>query len=199
MTLLRVAIVDDHPLILRATEDLVRAEPEMTVVGTARNLAEARRLLEDSSPDVVVLDVRLGQENGLALIERARQVGAAVVVLSSFDYPEYVDAAWQAGASGYILKSAPLGELTDAIRHAHVGAVTFQRRPLGAGKGLSGRERQIVLAVADGETNEQIAQALGLSRKTVEAHLRRLFERYSVSARSELVALTLRRGWLETH
>ena len=157
-------------------------------------------LLDETRVDVLLLDIRMGSESGLRLLSDA--VGArgpsgvpAVVVLTAYDYPQYAEAALRLGASGYVLKTAPIGELVDAIRRAASGGLAFSIRP--RGPTLSARELDVVRQVVDGRSNDEIATALGITPKTVETHLRRLFERFDLASRTELATKALREGWME--
>jgi DNA-binding NarL/FixJ family response regulator len=168
----------------------------MVLAGTAATLDEARPLLDASTVDVLLLDLRLGEEFGLAVFEGASDL-PAIVVATSYDYPQYVDAALRLGAVGYILKTAPVDELLEAIRRAAAGKLSFEVRPGNRGARLSAREREVVAAVVDGLSNDEIAGRLGISPRTVESHLRRLFERLAVASRTELATRAVREGWLE--
>jgi DNA-binding NarL/FixJ family response regulator len=122
-----------------------------------------------------------------------------VIVLTSYDYPQYAEAALRLGASGFVLKTAPISELLDAIRRAAAGGLAFGVRPGRAGlvARLSERELDVVRLVVDGRSNDEIAFRLGIGPKTVESHLRRLFERLDIASRTELATRALREGWLE--
>jgi DNA-binding NarL/FixJ family response regulator len=122
-----------------------------------------------------------------------------VIVLTSYDYPQYAEAALRLGASGFVLKTAPIAELLDAIRRAAAGGLAFAVRPLAAASHvrLSERELDVVRLVVDGRSNDEIAVRLGIGAKTVESHLRRLFERLDIASRTELATRALREGWLE--
>jgi DNA-binding NarL/FixJ family response regulator len=193
---IRVAVVDDHPLVREGTAALLAAEPDLAVVGTAGALDDAAALLAAERPDVVVLDIRLGEESGLRLLGAGD--GPAIVIVTSYDYPQYVDAALRMGAAGYVLKTAPVAELVDAIRRAAAGGLAFGRRPrAGSVAALTARELDVVRLVVDGRSNDEIGSALGIGAKTVESHLRRLFERFGLASRTELATRALREGWLE--
>jgi DNA-binding NarL/FixJ family response regulator len=193
---IRVAILDDHPVVRAGTAAIVESAAGMVLAGTAATLDEARPLLDASTVDVLLLDLRLGEEFGLAVFEGAGDL-PAIVVATSYDYPQYVDAALRLGAVGYILKTAPVDELLEAIRRAAAGKLSFEVRPGNRGARLSAREREVVAAVVDGLSNDEIAGRLGISPRTVESHLRRLFERLAVASRTELATRAVREGWLE--
>jgi len=143
----------------------------------------------------------LARQPGLSIVGVAGTVEEAetrpaIVVLTSYDYPQYADAAMRLGAAGFVLKTAPITELIDAIRLAASGGMAFGRRPVGAVR-LSERELDVVRLVVDGRSNDEIGARLGIGAKTVESHLRRLFERLDVASRTELATRALREGWLD--
>ena len=196
---IRVGVVDDHAVVRDGTAALLEREPDIEVVGVAGTLESAAALLE-LRPDVLVVDIRLGHENGFALVRDVSAArGPAIVILSAFDYPQFVDAALRLGASGYVLKTDPFGNLVHAIRQVAAGGVAYSVRPSPAGeRRLSRREVEVVALVVEGRSNDEIAARLGISVKTIESHLTRIFERTEVASRTELAARAIREGWLET-
>jgi DNA-binding NarL/FixJ family response regulator len=194
---IRVAIVDDHPVVREGTAALLDAQAGLRVVGTASSIEEASSLLDPTAVDVLLLDIRLGSDSGLALLG-GDEPRPAIVVLTAYDYPQYVAAALRLGASGFVVKTAPVPELVDAIRRAAAGGLAFGRRPAAAAAAsLTAREREVVGLVVDGRSNDEVGAALGITTKTVEGHLRRLFDRLGVQSRTELATRALREGWLE--
>ena len=203
---IRIAIVEDHPVVREGTAAILAAQPGLFVVGTAGSLTEARALLARVEVDVVLLDIRLGGESGLGLLASTDRPAAdsrpvnrpAIVVLTAYDYPQYADAALRMGAAGFVLKTAPLGEIVAAIRLVADGGLAFRVRPTGPGtERPTVRELDVVRLVVDGCSNDQIGSALGIGARTVETHLRRLFERFAIASRTELATRALREGWLE--
>lgn len=193
---IRVAVVDDHPLVREGTAAIVARADDMEIAGVAGSLDELRPML-DGSVDVLLLDLRLGQESGFELLRGSAGVTLpAVVCLTSYDYPQYADAAMRLGASGFVVKTAPTSELLDAVRRVAAGGMAFGIRP-GRGVVLSDRERQVVQLIVAGASNDEIGAQLGISARTVESHLRRLFDRTQVASRTELASRALREGWLE--
>jgi DNA-binding NarL/FixJ family response regulator len=192
---IRVAVVDDHPLVREGTAAIVARADDMEITGVAGSLEELRPILE-APVDVLLLDLRLGQESGFDVLRAGTRPMPAVVVLTSYDYPQYADAALRLGAAGFVVKTAPTSELLDAIRRAAAGGLAFGVRP-GNGVMLSDRERDVLRLVVDGASNDEIGARLGISSRTVESHLRRLFERLAVASRTELAGRALREGWLE--
>ena len=199
MTAVRVVIVDDHPVVRDGTAALLGRQPGIVIVGTAGSLDEARDTLGSTPADVVLLDIRLGAESGLTLLTDVPEPRPGVIVLTAYDYPQYAEAALRLGASGFVLKTAPIAELLDAIRRVAAGGMAFSVRPrAGAGIArLSERELEVVRLVVDGRSNDEIGARLGIGPKTVESHLRRLFERFDLASRTELATRALREGWLE--
>lgn len=194
--MIRVAVVDDHPLVREGTAALVERAEDMEIAGVAGSLTEVVPILGAGGVDVLLLDLRLGTESGFDLLRSSHGPMPAVVVLTSYDYPQYADAALRLGASGFVVKTAPTSELLDAIRRAAAGGLAYGVRP-GMGVLLSAREREVLRLVVDGASNDEIGARLGISSRTVESHLRRLFERLSVASRTELAGRALREGWLE--
>jgi DNA-binding NarL/FixJ family response regulator len=202
--LIRVAIVDDHPVVRQGIAALLGAHAEIEVVGSAGSVEEAVALLGRTPIDVLLLDIRLGADSGLRLLDggdtaasSARPAMPAIVVLSAYDYPQYAEAALRLGAAGFVVKSAPLEELLDAIRRAAGGGMAFGVRPRAGQERVSPRELDVIRLVVEGRSNDEVGAALGIGVKTVETHLRRLFERFSVASRTELAARALREGWLD--
>jgi DNA-binding NarL/FixJ family response regulator len=119
------------------------------------------------------------------------------VVLSAYDYPQYSEAAFRLGAAGFVVKSAPLEELVGAIRRAATGAGASGTRRRRSPTRVSPRELDVVRLVVEGRSNDEIGAGLGIGVKTVETHLRRLFERFELVSRAELAARAVREGWLD--
>jgi DNA-binding NarL/FixJ family response regulator len=197
-TEVRVIVVDDHPVVREGTASLLAAQPGIAVVATAGSTDEAREAIGRVEADVLLLDIRLGSDSGLRLLGDATN-GPAIIVLTAYDYPQYAEAALRLGASGFVLKTAPIADLLDAIHRVAAGGLAFAVRPAAGlpGKHLSQRELDVVRLVVDGRSNDEIGARLGIGPKTVESHLRRLFERFDVASRTELATRALREGWLE--
>jgi two-component system response regulator DesR len=201
---IRLVAVDDHPAILSAIGDAARGTPDLDLVATAASVADALDRVARHEPDVLVCDVWLGTEaDGLRLIERfgpARR--PRVVVYTGFEHRSFLRAAFEAGAAGYVGKAEPVATLLDAVRAVAAGETVFPPVTLvalrDAPRRPTDREIQTIRLLAGGATNDEIAMHLGISIKTVESHLRRLFGRYGVLSRTELAMLAVREGWLGT-
>jgi DNA-binding NarL/FixJ family response regulator len=193
---IRVAIVDDHPVVREGTAALLATVPGLCIAGTAGSLEDSIPLLDPVAVDVLLLDIRLGSQSGLTLLGGKASL-PAIVVLTAYDYPQYAAAALRLGASGFVLKTAPIAELVEAIRRVASGGLAFGVRPIGLAPIFTAREREVVALVVEGRSNDEIGAALGITSKTVEAHLRRLFDRLGLQSRTELATRALREGWLE--
>jgi DNA-binding NarL/FixJ family response regulator len=202
-TPIRVLLVDDHPAILDAVAAGVRAADDLELAGTARTPAEARLALDGAggSIDVVVSDVQLaGDAEGLKLLDGMAGDGPAVLLLSSYDQPPLIRSAFERGAAGYLIKTSPVAEILDAVRTVAGGGTAFTAAMLRAIRSAprrpSDREIEVLGLLCAGASNDEIGSRLGVTEKTVESHLRRLFDRYGVLSRTELAVLALREGWV---
>ncbi len=199
--MIRVAIIDDHPVVRDGTAALLAAAPGLAVAWTAGTLAEANTLLGTAPVDVLLLDIRLEGESGFRLLSEAGDPPPtaplpAILVLSAYDYPQYVEAAHRLGAAGFLVKTAPISALVAAISTVAAGGTAFETIP-GRAARLSPRELDVVRLVVAGRTNDEIGAALGIGTKTVETHLHRLFGRFGLASRAELASRATREGWLE--
>lgn len=200
--MIRLAIVDDHPAILDAVAGAVAARPGIAIVGRATGVDEAVELVERTTPDVVLCDVWIGgQPGGLELVKRyGGGRGPRMLMLSGFEQTSFLRVAFDAGAAGYLSKASEIDEILDAIEAVAAGENRFPAMTLRALRDAprqpSGRELEALRLLARGATNDEIAVGLGISIKTVESHLRRLFGRYGVLSRTELALLAVREGWL---
>jgi DNA-binding NarL/FixJ family response regulator len=206
-----VAIIDDHPAIVASIGAAIEAAPDMVLAGTAGSLAEADALLEPHVTDIDVLLLDLQLESGaeglrlLAMLDaeapdRGDGDGPAVMILSGFDQPSLVRAAFERGASGYVVKTADVPEILDAIRAVAAGGTTFSaaavRSVRSAPRLPSDRELEVLALIGAGASNAETAGSLGLSEKTIESHLRRMFDRYGVLSRTELAVLAINERWI---
>ena len=202
--MIRLAVVDDHPAIAAAIAAAARGHPEIELVGRAIDVAGGIALIEEARPDVVLCDVWLGGEpGGLELVRRfGAGRGPAILMLSGFEQASFLRAAFESGAAGYLSKAAELDEIIEAVGAVAAGETRFPAVTLRALRDAprrpSPREIEAIRLLARGSTNDEIATGLGISIKTVESHLRRLFGRYGVLSRTELAMLAVREGWLGT-
>jgi DNA-binding NarL/FixJ family response regulator len=197
-----VFVIDDHPLLREALNMLADAAGDLRVVGGAGSASAAIEPLRRLAPDLVLLDIDLGHEDGLEWLPRvaAAAPGARVLILTALREPARDEEALRAGARGLVLKSAPPETLLQAIRGVASGALWFDTSALGrahapagregaAGKAssLTPRELEIVSLIGEGLRNDDIARRLGITPKTVKNHLTALFDKVGVQSRLELV------------
>jgi DNA-binding NarL/FixJ family response regulator len=196
---IRVLLVDDHPALREGTAELMAHERDLEVVGAIGTLDEARAALAGSGIDVLVLDIRLQGERGLELLAEleGRPGAPAVVIWTAYDLPQYAAYAFRRGASGFVVKTAPTLELIQAVRQAAAGAVRFDPRPDLTVRELTSREHTLLSHLVAGLSNDEIATAMGVTTRTVEARLTRLYERFDIHSRAELVARVVGEGWLD--
>jgi DNA-binding NarL/FixJ family response regulator len=210
--LIRVLIADDHAIVRTGIRHVLETEPGFSVVGEASTGAEALALALELSPDVAVLDLSMPGGSGLqtAVELRRRCPGTRILILSMHDNPEYVLESLRAGVHGYLLTDSAAAELGAAIRAVcrgesffsppvarHLGAAV--RGELGAeGSGtlaaLTSRERQVLIGVAEGRTNKEMAQELGISHRTVESHRESLMRKLDVYTVAGLTKVALEEG-----
>ena len=191
-----VVVVDDHRLVRAGLRTIIDASSDLRVVGEAGDGAEAVAVVGEVAPDVVLMDLSMPGVDGIEAIRRLRATGATppVVVLTSFAEADRVRDAVEAGAIGYLLKDSEPGDVLDAVRAAAAGHAPLdprvarallpsaERRP--SGPALSDREREVLAHVARGQANKQIARALGISERTVKAHLGNVFRQLGVGDRT---------------
>ena len=205
---LRLLIADDHPVLREGLRSLIALQPQMEVVGEAADGAEAVAQALALRPDVILLDLVMPGSDGLAAIREIRQQdpAAKILVLTSYATDEHVFPALDAGAIGYLLKDTGRHELCEAVRTAARGGAalspTVAAKVLAhmrgdRGAGLSGRELEVLSAVARGQSNKQIARALRLSEATVKTHLVRVYRKLGTENRASTVSEAVRRGLLE--
>jgi two-component system, NarL family, response regulator DevR len=197
---IRVALIDDHSMFLEGLEAALSRFPDLELAAYGGTVEDARNLLVRRDLDVALLDVRLEDGNGLqALSERAPVDRPRVLVVSSFNVTQYAAAAARFGASGFLLKAVPLQALVGAIRVIHRGGAVFSAEQLESRfVTLTSRERDILRLAMEGFSNKEIGARIGLHRKTVEAHLSEIFEKYEIrGGRIELSIHAAEEGWLD--
>ena len=200
--MIRLGVVDDHPAIADAIARRAESAGDVEVAAVARTAADGAVLLSSADLDVVILDLDLGDgPSGLELLS-APVAGRRppVIVVSATRTPSLIRAAVELGASGYLVKTADVDEILLAARTVLAGGTWYRAADLQASatapRAPSGRELGVLGCVVGGLTNDEVGLRLGLSVKTVESHLRRLFDRYGVASRTELAVLALREGWV---
>jgi NarL family two-component system response regulator LiaR len=217
---IRVLVADDHAIVRKGLCALLATEPDIEVVGEAQDGAEAIAQVQALRPDVVLMDLAMPGMDGLEATRRitASQPGARVLVVTSYSGDEQIFPAIRAGALGYLLKDASPHELVQAIRQIHRGESslhpTVARRLLSEispdqGRSpspwapnqqrlvadlLTNRENEVLLLVAEGATNRQIAEELAISEATVRTHMSKILSKLNVSSRTQAALYALRQG-----
>ncbi len=210
--MIRVMIVDDHPVVRDGLRGVLAGEPDLDVVGEAGHGAEALARLRTVPADVVLMDLRMPEMGGVEAIAALREEApdTRVLVLTTFDTDRDVLPAIEAGATGYLLKDTPRAELVRAVRAAYRGEAVLSpavagklmgqvRRPApetGSTEALSARELEVLTLVAAGSTNRDAARRLFISEATVKTHLLHIYAKLDVRDRASAVAAGYRLGLL---
>ncbi len=205
--MIRLLIVDDHPVVRAGLVAVLSDEPGFEVVAEAADGDQAVRLAAASRPDVVLMDLRMPGVDGVAATARIVAEGdppPRVLILTTYETDDQILAAIEAGASGYLLKAAPQAEIVAGIRSVAAGQTALSpqvavrlvermRRPEPEAV-LTARETEVLRLVAKGRSNKQIAAALGIGEATVKTHLLKTFEKLGVADRTRAVTLAMERG-----
>jgi len=210
---IRILVADDHMIIRQGLRLILETEDDFDLVGEAPDGAEALRLCAEMNPDVVLMDLRMPGMDGLSAIEhlRAEQPGIAVVILTTFNEDDLMMRGLRAGAKGYLLKDTDRETLFNTIRAAVRGEtllkpeimkrVLLQMSATGVKESfptdLTGREMEVLKAVAQGERSKEIAIRLGISERTVKAHLASIYNRLGVDNRAAAIAVAAQKGLLK--
>jgi DNA-binding NarL/FixJ family response regulator len=206
--MIRIVVVDDHPVVREGLVAALRDEKEFKVVGAVGSAEDALPLVAAQRPDVILLDLELPAQSGLEAIPKLRDARpqSKILILTAYDTDERVVGALRAGAQGYLLKGASLEEIARAIRAVHGGGSYLAPRiaskvvgalsPGARAATLSDREREVLRLVAGGQANKQIAHTLGITERTVKFHVTSILTKLGADNRAQAVALATRRGLL---
>lgn len=215
MDKIRILIADDHAVVREGTRQFLEREDDLEVVGEAADGEEAIRLVGSLNPDVAIMDISMPNIDG---IEATRQIKAkypkvAVLILSAYDDDQFVFSLLEAGAAGYLLKSVRGNELVSAIREVSAGesvlhptiarkvlnrftSITSETQKRKTQDVLTEREIEVLQLATQGSSNQEIADSLFLSLRTVQSHLNHIFNKLDVSSRTEAVVRALKEGWV---
>lgn len=206
---IRVMIVDDHKVVRSGLSAFLMAYDDLTLVAEADSGEKALSLCQESSPDVVLMDLVMPKMNGAeateALLKQCRSL--KVIALTSFKEQDLVESVLKAGAIGYLLKDVDAEELAEAIRQAYAGKPTLapeaaqvliqaSRQPYKPGIDLTEREKEVLQLLVEGLTNPEIANRLYVSKSTVKFHVSSILSKLQVSSRTEAVAKALQENLL---
>lgn len=219
MDKIRLLIVDDHPTFRNGLTQMLDQEEDLECVGTAADGSTAISLATRLKPDIVLMDAVMPKLDG---IRAAREIHkncpkTAIIMLSAFDYESYIVSSLRAGARGYILKTSPLDRIISTIRLVHGGESVLDIKAtdklikhLQSSESDEGginteigfnmlypRELEVIGLAAQGMSNKEIADKLGISERTVQTHLLKIFKKLGASSRTQAVLYALRGGWIE--
>jgi DNA-binding NarL/FixJ family response regulator len=205
--MIRVLIVDDHPIVREGVTGVLAREPDIEVVGEADTLEEGLRLDGTRQPDVILLDLKLPGATALEGVTSFAGRGRGIVVFTAHDADAEVFGAIRGGARGYLLKGSPAAEIAEAIRLVHAGESYLSPRiaaklvkdvaaPRGRTGVLSPRERGVIRLVAAGLSNRQIGETLSITERTVKFHVTAILNKLGAENRAQAVAVAAERGLL---
>ena len=204
--MIKVLIVEDHPIVREGVTAVLERERDIDVVGAAGTIGEGLRLAAKLAPDVVLLDLKLPDADAVDGVAAFARAGRSIVVFTAYDADDDVFRAIRGGARGYLLKGSPAVEIAQAVRQVHAGEsylspriaaklVTGVTEPGGRGL-LIARERGVLRLVAAGQSNRQIAETLSISERTVKFHVTAIFNKLGADNRAQAVAIAAERGLL---
>ena len=204
---IKVMIVDDHPMVAEGIQSILESYDDISVVATLSSGQVAVERLEELAPDVVLLDLNMPGLNGLNATEMMLEVRpeTRIVILSMHDSPEYISTALRHGARGYILKDVPTEEIRTAIETVMGGkeylctgaAGSLEPKTMDGREPLTGREQTILLELAQGKSNKDVAAALNISVRTVETHRNNIRRKLGISSTAGLTRYALEHGVLQ--
>jgi len=206
-TRLRIAIVDDHPMVAEGIQSILESYDDVEVVGTLNSGRAVIDALDTLNPDVILMDLNMPDMGGLSATEIVleQRPGTRIVILSMHDSPEYISSALSHGAMGYLLKDVPTDEIKLAIdtvmrgeRYLCTGAQgSLTPKSGGARETLTGREQTILLQLAQGQSNKEVALTLDISVRTVETHRKNIKRKLGISSTAGLTLYALEHGVLQ--
>lgn len=204
----RLMIVDDHPMVAEGITAILESYADLEVVGTLSNGQQAVDQIDNLSPDVVLMDLNMPGMSGLSATEllRERRPETKVVILSMHDSPEYISTAMRHGAAGYVLKDSSTEEIRQAIlsvvggtNYLCAGAQSAATPAIDASERetLTNREQAILLQLAQGQSNKEVAQELNISVRTVETHRKNIKRKLGISSTAGLTRYAMENGVLQ--
>lgn len=205
--MIKILIVDDHPVVREGLDAILSTQADFTVVGAAGDGATALAQVAALAPDILLLDLEMPGMDGVAVLRRLRDAPHAVraIVFTAFDTDDRIVDAVRAGADGYLLKGAPREKLFNAIRVVHAGGsllepvvasklIDHMRRPAADPISLTPREQEVLALLAQGWQNKEISAELHIAERTVKFHVSSLLSKLDAGNRTEAVAIAVQRG-----
>ncbi len=213
MEAIKLLIVDDHPVVREGIGAMLRREPDFKIVGEASNGLEAVEKARELLPDVILMDLRMPELDGVEAITRIRADNPEVkfIILTTYSDDEYIFKGIAAGARAYLLKDAPRGELFKAIRMVFKGESLIQpviaskvldklaelSRKTPSADVLSEREIEVLQLMAKGVSNKDLADQLSITQSTVKTHITSIFQKLNVTTRTEAVTTAFKKGIIQ--
>jgi DNA-binding NarL/FixJ family response regulator len=210
---IKIMIVDDHPVVREGIGSMLKREVDFKIVGEATNGLEAVEKARTLSPDVVLMDLRMPEMDGVEAIARIREENHDIkfIILTTYSDDEYIFKGIAAGARAYLLKDAPRDDLFKAIRAVSRGESLIQpvvasrvldklaelSRKNPAAETLSEREEEVLRLMAKGHSNRDISEQLSITQSTVKTHITSIFQKLNVTTRTEAVTTALKRGIIQ--
>jgi len=213
---IKLLLVDDHPIVLEGIKSRLSAQDDLEVVGEAADGQEALRKAKELRPDLVLMDISMPNMNGLEAVTmlRKRVPDSKILILTMHDNREYIARIIRLGARGYLLKDTSPAELIRAIKLIHAGEVFFSpavsrvlldelangkkgKSPSAKAAALSEREREVLVLIADGRSNKEIAARLGVGVRTVETHRERIMRKLNIRTVAGLTKFAIANGMVE--
>lgn len=199
--MIRIVLAEDQNLLLSALSSLLNLEDDITVVGTASNGQDALKLVEETNPDICLMDIEMPVMTGLDAAEQLIDANCKVMILTTYARPGYFERAKKAKVSGYLLKDTPSEELAHSIRQVMSGKRVYSPELIDVAfetaNPLTAREIEIVKLLAEGKTTKSIAEELHLSNGTIRNYVSIMLEKLDVSNRIEAISKALDKGWLK--
>ncbi|PTL81356.1 response regulator transcription factor [Vitiosangium sp. GDMCC 1.1324] len=202
---IRILVVDDHPLLREGLSGMIAGQPDMTLVAEAENGEQALQAFREHRPDITLMDVRMPMMNGIDAISaiRAEFPAARIIVLTTYKGDVQALRAIKAGAAGYLLKSMLRKELVETIRSVHAGRrriaadIASEMAEHMADDELTARERDVLLHVAAGSANKEVAAKMGISEETVKTHMKNVLTKLGAKDRTHAVVVAVKRGIID--
>jgi len=207
---IKILIADDHPVVREGLNAMLSRETDFKVVGEAKDGADAVNKVAELKPDVVLMDLRMPEMDGVEAMRRIREADPQVkfIILTTYSDDDYIFSGIEAGARAYLLKDAPRDELFKAIRSVHRGESLIQpvvasklldrfsqlSRRAPSGEELSERELEVLCLMAKGAANKEISAELNIAQSTVKTHITNIFQKLGVNDRTEAVTQAIKRG-----
>jgi DNA-binding NarL/FixJ family response regulator len=203
---LRLVIIDDHPLVLQGIESIVDMENDIKVVGTATSGEQAVELLQETQPDIAMVDLRLPGESGLDIIKMGKEIApeCRFIILTSYSGRADVQQAMEQKVAGYLLKEALPEEILAAICLVAKGRtyidpgimqLVYSQDKHDPIEQLTSREKQVLAAIAEGKSNREIAHDLYVTEYTVKKHMSQILSKLEVSDRTQAAIMAIEKGW----